>query len=71
MRRADHDAVDRATRHLGVTGQQRERGDNAAGHIGGGRRLDRLHHPAVFKQHRIGVGAADIDPYAAHRSLTR
>ena len=43
-------------------------GDDAAGHIVGGRRFDRMDDPSVIEQHRIRVGAAEID--AAEKSAT-
>ena len=49
MRRADHDPVDRAARHLGVAAQQTEGGDDAAGHILGRRRFDRMDDLAVLQ----------------------
>jgi hypothetical protein len=66
MRRADHHAVDAAARHRGVAAKQFPRGDDAAGHVRGRRRLDRLHDAAVLQQHRVGIGAADIDADAPH-----
>jgi hypothetical protein len=69
MRRADHDPVDRTLHHVGVAAEKLQGGEDAAGHILGGRRFDRVHDPAVFEQHRIGVGAADIDPDAPHANL--
>src|SRR5207249_6183508 len=66
MRRADHHTVDRAARHLGMAAQEIEHGNDAAGHIFRRRRLDRMHDASVFEQHRIGIGAADIDPDAPH-----
>src|SRR5215204_5929750 len=66
MRRADHDAADLPAR-LPVLGEFAERGDDAAGHVRRRRRLYRMHDPAVFEQHRVGVGAADIDADPPHR----
>src|SRR5258707_15673385 len=66
MRRADHDAVDRALRYLGMIRQQPERGDDAAGHIGAGGSFDRMHDASILQQHRIGIGAAHIDADPPH-----
>lgn len=71
MRRADHDAVKRTRRHVGMTAKQLQRRDDAAGHVLGGRRFDRMHDPAVLKQHRIGVGAANVDADASHANTER
>ncbi len=67
MRRADHDRVDRAARDFGMAGEFVERRDDALGHVFRRRRLDRLHDAASLQQHRIGIGAADIDADAPHQ----
>ena len=72
MRRADHDAVDRAPRDFGMAGQLGQRRHDAGGDIRRRRGLDRMHDVPVFEQHGIGVGAADIDadPPSCSRALS-
>jgi hypothetical protein len=66
MRRADHHAVNPPRRDLLVAAQQVERADDAAGDVLARRRFDRVDDAPVFEQHGVGIGAADIDAYAAH-----
>jgi hypothetical protein len=68
MRRPDHDPVDKVPRYVQMRQQLAKRGDDAARHVLGGGRLDRVHNRAVCEQHRVGIGPADIDPDPAHVS---
>jgi hypothetical protein len=68
MRRADHDAVDFAARDFGMAGEGCECRYDAGGDIRRRRSLDRVHDTPVFEQHRVCVGAADIDADPPHQS---
>ena len=65
MGSADHHAI-HAGAQVDGSRQRLDGGDDAAGHIGGGRRLDPVHHLAVADQHDVRVGTADVDADALH-----
>ena len=61
MRESDLGAGD-----VRVPDQARQRGDDPAGHVFSCYGLHRMHDARAVEQHRIGVGAADIDADAPH-----
>ena len=61
MRESDLGAGD-----VRVPDQARQRGDDPAGHVFSCYGLHRMHDARAVEQHRIGVGAADIDADASH-----
>ena len=70
MRRADDDAVDRATGNVGMRRQFAKRGNDAGRYVCGGGGLDGINDTALFQQDRVGIGAADIDTDPPHRRST-
>src|SRR5438045_5760600 len=66
MRRAYHDRVDPGAGDIRVPGEARQRGEDPAGHVFSCRSLDTMYDARTVEQHRIGVGAADIDADAPH-----
>jgi hypothetical protein len=63
---ADHDTIDRAAHHCGMVRQLCQSRHDACGDVGRRRALDRLYDLPVFQQHRVGVGAANIDADPSH-----
>ena len=54
-----------------VAVQAGERVEDAAGHVWRRRRLDGGAHPPLLDQHRVRVGAADVDADASHPNTGR
>jgi hypothetical protein len=71
VRGADHDGVDRPPAHRARRREARQRVEDAARHVGRRRCLDGARDLAVLDQHRIGVGAADVDANAPHGNTAR
>ena len=71
MRRADHDGIDGLVADGAGCREAGERVEDPAGHVWRRRRLDGGAHPPLLDQHRIRVGAADVDADASHPNTGR
>ena len=67
MRRTDHDAVNDTPRDLRMAGKLREGRNDADSDIRRRRGFDRMHDSPVLEQHRVGIGAADVNADPPHR----